>query len=104
MDVLRTSGHSRIFRGASRGPDPAEGILTNRWATTVDEIRTSIASGAPVVLGCNWYVRSGHAVCMQAVGFVNSWGERYPLAMLPYETLARLLDEDGEATLVTDRL
>jgi hypothetical protein len=132
MDVLRTSGHSRIFRGSSRGPDPADGILTNRWATTVDEIRTSIAAGAPVVLGCNWYlnfdapqlergrwwigrgalghVRSGHAVCiyrasdrMQAVGLVNSWGDRYPLAMLPYETLARLLDEDGEATLVTDR-
>ena len=40
---------------------------------------------------------------MQAVGIVNNWGTRYPLVMMPYETLGRLLDEQGEATLVTDR-
>ena len=133
MDVLRTLGHSRVHGGRTHAPALSEGILTNRWATTVDEVRTSIADGNPVVLGCNWYVnfdqpkldggsrhwigrgnlgsvRAGHAVCvyrasdrMQAVGIVNNWGTRYPLVMMPYETLGRLLDEQGEATLVTDR-
>jgi hypothetical protein len=132
MDVLRTQGHSRVLAGRTYAPAPAEGILTNRWATTVDEVRSSIATGAPVVLGCRWYanfdapqpngrghwigrgdlgrVRAGHAVCIygasdraQAVRIVNNWGHRYPLVQMPYETLARLLDEEGEATLVTDR-
>jgi hypothetical protein len=132
MDVLRQHGHSRVFRGRTHPPAASEGILANRWATTVDEVRTSIASGAPVVLGCNWYtnfdtpqrngrghwigrgdlgrVRAGHAVCLygasdraQAVRVVNNWGTRYPLVQMPYATLERLLREQGEATLVTDR-
>jgi hypothetical protein len=132
MDVLRVEGHSRVLRGQTRPCSPAEGILANRWATTVDEIRSSIAEGTPIVFGTNWYVnfdkpvrkgsewwigegslgvrRGGHAVCIfrasdrrQAVGFVNNWGARYPLAWLPYVTVERLLDEHGEATLVTDR-
>jgi hypothetical protein len=132
MDVLRAEGHSRIFRGQTRPSALAEGIVANRWATTVDEIRTSIAEGTPIVLGANWYVnfdkpvrrgaewwigqgplgvrRGGHAVCIfrasdrrQAVGIVNNWGSRYPLAWMPYTTVEQLLGEHGEATLVTDR-
>lgn len=70
-------------------PDAAAGVATNRWATTVDEIRTAIANGLPVVLGIRWYtafdkplkksgawwvadtektnlgtVRGGHSVCV----------------------------------------
>jgi hypothetical protein len=55
-------------------------------------------------------VRGGHCVCvygasdrLQAVRFKNSWGPDYPLALLPYTVLQRLLDEGGEATVVTDR-
>jgi len=133
MDVLRDEGHRRIRRGTSQPVSPAEGILENRWASTVDEVRTCIASGTPVVLGCNWYsnfdtprphagdgdwigegplgnVRGGHAICIyrasdrrQAVRLVNSWGARYPLVWLPYPVLERLMHEDGEVTLVTDR-
>jgi hypothetical protein len=132
MDVLRGEGHSRIFGGRTRPCEAEEGILTNRWATSVDEIRCSIAEGTPVVFGTNWYVnfdrpvrrgpdswigegdlgvrRGGHAVCIfrasdrrQAVGLVNNWGARYPLAWMPYATVERLLGEHGEATLVTDR-
>jgi hypothetical protein len=33
----------------------------------------------------------------------NSWGRAYPLVWLPYAAMERLLKEDGEATLVTDR-
>jgi hypothetical protein len=32
-----------------------DGIKANRWAADVDEIRTAIAGGTPVVLGINWY-------------------------------------------------
>jgi hypothetical protein len=132
MDVLRTLGHVRIYHGNDMPAAPEEGILENRWATNVDEIRTCISSGIPVVLGTNWYrnfdrpvrkglgwwigegnlgtIRGGHAVCiyrasdrLQAVGIVNNWGNSYPLVLMPYPVLERLLQEDGEATLVTDR-
>lgn len=55
LDVLRDEGHRRVLRGHSREPDMQEGIKANRWAADVDEIRTAIASGTPVVLGINWY-------------------------------------------------
>ena len=133
MDVLRDIGHSRVFRGKTHPPAPPEGIEENRWATTVDEIRSAIHAGTPVVLGINWYtnfdrperfggnwwigrgnlghVRGGHAVCiyrasdrLQAVGIVNNWGMSTPLVLMPYATLQRVLGEQGEAALVTDRV
>lgn len=133
MDVLRRMGHCRVVRGAPKAPAPTDGILENRWATTVDEIRMCIAAGVPVTLGVNWYtnfdrpfyksgrawiglgdlgnIRGGHAVCiyrasdrLQAVGIVNNWGNTYPLVLMPYEVLQRLLNEYGEATMITDRL
>lgn len=55
LDVLRDEGHRRVFRGETRDVDMTEGIKANRWAVNVDEIRTAIASGTPVVLGINWY-------------------------------------------------
>jgi hypothetical protein len=55
-------------------------------------------------------VRGGHCVCIygasdQRQGFKvkNSWGREYPLVWLPYATLQRLIDEDGEVAIVTDR-
>lgn len=55
-------------------------------------------------------VRGGHCVCIygasdkyQAVAIKNSWGRSYPLIWMPYTTLQRLLDEEGEASLVVDR-
>ncbi len=133
MDILRDVGHIRIFRNREYPPEIKEGIKENRWAKTVDEVRTVISKNVPVVIGINWYVnfdnpqkegrchwigkgnlgavRGGHAVCiyrasdkLQAVGIVNSWGRRYPLVMMSYDILQKLLDEDGEATMVTDRI
>lgn len=139
LDVLRALGH---WVKPHRAPfadlaDPAHGIHENRWATTVDEVRTAIALGCPVVLGVNWYsnfdrpdrvprrglvehwigrgdlgnVRGGHAICAyrvsdarQAIGLVNSWGASYPLVWVPYDTVQRLINEAGEAALVTDRV
>lgn len=57
-------------------------------------------------------IRGGHCVCVfaasdrrQAVGFANNWGRFYPRkTWMPYHVLERLLTEDGEAAVVTDRL
>jgi hypothetical protein len=132
MDVLRDQGHRRVYGGRELAPRRSEGITENRWAVNYDEIRTSIAHGAPVVLGIDWYEsfdqpeqvggewwigrgrrgrkKGGHAVCiyrasdaLHAVGILNSWGPGYPPVLMSYELLQRLLDQDGEATLVTDR-
>lgn len=112
--------------------DLAEGVSANRWTRDVDEIRTAIGAGPPVVIGVPWYsdfdkpekvskeywigrqirghVRGGHAVCLygasdrrQAVRIKNSWGEDFPLTWMPYTTLERVLAEAGEATISTDR-
>jgi hypothetical protein len=56
----------------------------------VDEVRSVLQSPANDRMG--------------AVRFLNSWGRSYPRRVwMPYETLQRLLDEDGEATMVVDR-
>ena len=144
-DILRDRGATRVYSmrlDDSGNPYPVDesperrsaGVSANRWATTVDEVRTCIASGIPVTIGVDWYtlfdrpvqvgtewwaaqagqslgsIRGGHCVCVyaasdrrQAVKFKNSWGQEYPLAWLDYTTLQRLLDDQGEATLVTDR-
>ena len=131
-DVLRDLGDVQISRGQPLSLDHANGITANRWAVTVDEVRTGIALGIPVVVGVNWYsnfdrpetvgrdhwigrgnlggIRGGHCVCLygasdrrQAVKITNNWGASYPLVWLPYTTLQRLLDENGEAALITDR-
>lgn len=130
--VLREQGHRRVIRDRVRDPVRAEGISVNRWANSVDEVRTAIASGTPCSIGVNWYsnfddpvqegiyswigrgslgsIRGGHCVCVygasdtrQAVRIKNSWGTSYPLVWMPYTTFARLIQEDGEVTLVTDR-
>lgn len=138
MDVLRNMGHCRVYGGKNKEPDVQDGIAENRWATTVDEMRTCIANGVPISIGVDWYStfdrpvlrpegkrqlfwlpeptkvgrwRGGHCVCvygasdrLQAFRFVNSWGSRYPLALIPYATMQMLLDDYGEATIITDRM
>jgi hypothetical protein len=92
MDVLRTLGHV-IWKAGRSGdgyPLAAEGISANRWATKADQVLSALQSPASERMG--------------AVRVLNSWGKSYPHRVwLPLETLQRLLDEDGEATLVTDR-
>lgn len=56
-DVLRRLGHWRVIRDqpVKAGPKLAHGIASNRWATSVDQIRGVLAVGQPVLLGINWY-------------------------------------------------
>lgn len=134
-----TTGRPIVVDPAPVEPKLEEGVAATRWATSVDEIRTAIASRTAVTIGVNWYsdfdqpeprfgrkaepefwigqdsntlghLRGGHAVLLygasdkrEAFRLKNSWGTSYPLVWLPYKTMERLLEEWGEAALVTDR-
>ncbi len=88
MDVLRARGHKPWTKSAQVKPE--EGIAANRWATRVEQVADALQSPANDRMG--------------AVRILNSWGRSYPHRVwMPYEVLQRLLDEDGEATVVTDR-
>lgn len=146
-DVVRAKGGIRLRSTVTEGtypgpsaldalkPDRQWTVASNKWATSVDAIRTSLGNNHPVVIGVNWYsdfdspeqvqvsshqewyigrssslgsIRGGHCVCLygasdsrQAFRMKNSWGNAYPLVWLPYKTMQRLLDEDGEACVVT---
>lgn len=119
LDVLREVGHRRIYAGNPRPARILDGIDAFRWAADVDEIRTALAEGAPVLFGIEWFdafdrpkrrgwdwwlpepggpIRGGHAICAygvsdrrQAVKLVNSWGYGYPPVWVSYELIGRLL-------------
>lgn len=108
------------------------GIHAYRWATDVDMMRQCLAFGVPITIGVDWYTnfdnpvgggtsiyigkgdlgrrRGGHSVCIygasdrrQAFRIKNSWGSEYPLVWMPYETMEKLLNDGGEAAIITDR-
>ena len=86
MDVLRRQGH---VPWGKQSPVAAEVISANRWARTVPEVLDALKSPASERMG--------------AVRILNSWNGAYPHRVwVPFETLQRLLDEDGEATIITD--
>ncbi len=108
------------------------GISAYRWAVNHDEIRAAVFAGLAVAIGINWYnafwapyimngerwidiptgnkIAGGHCICIyrmsdrrQAFSLMNSWGADYPPVWLGYETMDRLLNEDGEAMVISDR-
>ncbi|HXI13454.1 MAG TPA: hypothetical protein VNM92_12550, partial [Thermoanaerobaculia bacterium] len=132
FDILRTIGHRPMWGPVMRPQFLSAGIESNRWARTVDELRTTIAQGVPGVLGINWYasfdtpekhngewwigrgplgrMRGGHGIAYcaasdrrEALQLPNSWGERYPDVWIPYDVVQRLINEDGEAGVIVDR-
>jgi len=88
LDVLRTVGHIRIYgRWSSGEPKASEGIAANRWAMSVDDWLTAIG-------------RPGAG----EVPFLNSWGKSYPhIVWMPTSVIERLMREDGEFPIITDR-
>ena len=98
-DILRSRGHvpwKATYKGRSLqaarqgGAGDREGIGVYRWAKTVEEVHGILKSTANNAAG--------------AVRILNSWGRGYPHRVwMPDETLQRLIDEDGEVALVTDR-
>lgn len=99
MQILKARGNvpwSSAYAGRTwqqrdtETPVLAEGISGYRWATTVDDVRSVLQSPLNDQL--------------QAVPFLNSWGRDYPhITWMPYTVLGRLLNENGEVALVTDR-
>ena len=90
MDILRDKGAPRVVRGKTLTYDPQYGINTNRWARTVDEIIAALNAPQLYDIG--------------GVPILNSWGREYPhIVYMPLETLQRVLNEYGEATLFTPR-
>lgn len=109
-DVLRREGHWRVISGArvKAGPKLSHGISSNRWATSVDSIRTALAAKIPVPIGIEWreswfdpmvrgkeywlqeiasagQVAGGHEIGIwaasdqrQAFGLSNTWGSYWP--------------------------
>lgn len=119
-DVLRVRGHCVIKDGQTQSEDRMAGILKNVWATSVDDIRSSIDKGIPCSIGMRWYssfddpqekngewwigegdigrVRGGHCVCIygasderQAFKLKNSWGGNYPEVYIPYSVIEKEL-------------
>jgi hypothetical protein len=98
-DILRSRGHvpwkdsyakNNYKKRDQEEPAPGEGIAVYRWAKTVAEVHGVLKSPANDRAG--------------AVRILNSWGRGYPHRVwMPDETLQRLIDEDGEVALITDR-
>jgi len=87
LKVAKAEGLKRQQSGVIA---PQDGISAYRWATSVDEVHGVLQLPIANELG--------------AVPLLNSWGRYYPhLVWLPDSWLERLLSEDGEAALVTDR-
>lgn len=131
--ILRARGHRRVQSGVMGPENIANGVSAYRWATTVDELRAALWAGLAVSIGVNWYssfdnplttltgdrwlpeqnlgsIRGGHCVCLfrfsdrrGAFRLMNSWGASYPPVWIPYGTMQRLIDEEGEAVVITDR-
>lgn len=130
--ILNKKGHVKVSNGKDLPVSLHEGIAAYRWANTIDDIRGAIALQLPMSIGINWYsnfdnpvsvgaekwigkgslgtIRGGHCVCLygasdkrQAVAIKNSWGASYPLVWMPYSTVSRLLKENGEFVVITDR-
>ena len=98
-DVLRASGHvswqpdysddDHVERG-TYSPELGAGIQAFRWAQSVDEVHQVLGNERADELG--------------AVPFLNSWGRDYPhRTWMPDDVLDRLMTEDGEVAVPTDR-
>lgn len=103
LDVLRTRGHvlwnakyndlntdgeSSDASGRMKlTAAPEEGIFRNRWAVNVQDAMTALG-----------YQDKNY------VEMINNWGRYYPhFVRMPSETFNRVLNEDGEVAIVTDR-
>ena len=88
LDILRNVGHRRVWGNVAGWPNPVEGISANRWATNIDE----------------WLLATGWEGADE-VPLLNSWGRAYPHVVWVRvdPVLTRLLREDGEFSIITDR-
>lgn len=98
-EVLLAAGHvpwkddyadDTVTQREAYAPDPNAGIQAFRWATDVDDVHAVLGNPRADELG--------------AVPILNSWGAGYPYRVyLPDDVLARLIREEGEIAVPTDR-
>ena len=96
-DILRTRGHVKFSQNYTnyaqrdaQAPVLSKGISAVRWATTVEEMESVLQSPLHNTL--------------QATPILNSWGRYYPhLTWIPWSVMQRLIDEEGEVMIPTDR-
>ena len=75
---------------ASYTADPGDGIVRFRWARSVNDVHRVLGNDRADELG--------------AVPILNSWGRDYPhRTWMPDDVLQRLMDEEGEVAVPTDR-
>lgn len=79
----------------SRFDDPTY-LGADRWAARDGDDLGSIRGG-------HCFAFYGASDRRQGFKIKNSWGRSYPLCWIAYSVVERLLGEDGEAALVTDR-
>lgn len=88
FEVARTVGPRRMFGKYSYPNDPKLGIEAYRWAGSVEEILSAL----------------GYDENHIGIPLINSWGPSYPhIVYLDLDAARRLLREDGEAGVPTDR-
>lgn len=88
LNVLQHKGGITVRRTGEYGPYLREGIAAYRWATSWDEVRSVL--GVPDK--------------SNSIPLLNSWGTSYPhIVHLLDEAGERLLNEEGEIGIVTDR-
>ena len=98
-DIMRQAGHvdwkdefaADDHTGRSGyQPEFEDGIASFSWASSVDEVHQVLANDRADQLG--------------AVPFLNSWGRTYPhRTWMPDDVLERLMNEQGEVGIPTDR-
>jgi hypothetical protein len=97
--MLRRLGHTKWddsyadddhTERADYDPRKDQGVKRFRWAQSVDEVHAALANPRADELG--------------AVPYLNSWGRGYPYrTWMPDDVLERLMDEEGEVAIPTDR-
>jgi hypothetical protein len=83
------------------------------WYSSFDSpvsVRSGLTEEYWIGKGSLGSIRGGHCVCLygasdkrQAVAIKNSWGSSYPLVWMPYSVVSRLISENGEFVVITDR-
>lgn len=89
-NVLVNQGHRKWHAEGDEPEAQADGISVYRWAQSVAEVHAAL--------------KNPRADTRGAVPLLNSWGTAYPQRVwLPDDALQRLLSENGEALIPTDR-
>lgn len=98
-EVLKETGHvlwdeayvdDDWQKRAKYVPEAKQGIKAFRWAKSVDDVHAVLGNARADDLG--------------AVPLLNSWGPEYPHRVyLPDVVLAKLIDQEGEIAVPTDR-